>query len=87
MKMEERIKEIIEKEIKPALAMEGGDIEFVCIEDGVVKVRLGGACVGCPLSQMTLVNFVEATIKRSVPEIKGVEAVQDFKSTLRSFFE
>ncbi|MDF2954637.1 NifU family protein [Candidatus Alkanophaga liquidiphilum] len=77
--MFDRVKEIIETQIKPALAMEGGFIELVSVEDGVVKVRLGGACAGCPFSQMTLVNFVEATLKKHVPEVKRVEAVRDFR--------
>jgi len=71
-KMQEKVKEVIEKEIKPLLALEGGSIELVDVEDGVVKVRLTGACAGCPMSQYTLVNFVEATLKDRVPEVKSV---------------
>jgi Fe-S cluster biogenesis protein NfuA len=72
------MKEKIEKslvEIRKALQQDGGDIELVAIEDGVVKVRLKGACCGCPMSQMTLTNFVERELKKSVPEIKRIEAV------------
>ncbi len=72
------MKEKIEKSlvtIRKALQQDGGDIELVAIEDGVVKVRLKGACCGCPMSQMTLANFVERELKKSVPEIKKVEAV------------
>ena len=61
--VEERVREVIEQDIKPLLAMEGGDIELVSVEDGVVKVRLRGTCAGCPFSQITLSNFVEATLK------------------------
>jgi Fe-S cluster biogenesis protein NfuA len=72
-------KEKVEKvigNIRPSLQMDGGDIELVEIsEDGVVKVRLTGACVGCPMAQMTLKSGVEATLKKEIPQIKSVEAV------------
>lgn len=77
MNTEEKIKEVIDKEIKPALAMEGGSVEFLGMEDGVVKVALLGACGGCPMSQMTLKNFVEATIKQRVPDVKKVVTSND----------
>ncbi len=77
--MQEKVNEVIEKEIRPLLAMDGGSIELVSVENGVVKVRLSGACAGCPMSQYTLVNFVEATLKEKVPEVKEVIAVDDFK--------
>ena len=73
--MEERVKEAIEK-IRPFLQRDGGDIEFVSVEEGVVKVRLKGACSGCPMSQMTLKGAVEKAIKEEIPEIERVEAVQ-----------
>jgi Fe-S cluster biogenesis protein NfuA len=62
--MLEKVKEIIEKEIRPALAMDSGSVELLNVEDGTVKVRLGGSCAGCPMSQYTVKNFVESTIKR-----------------------
>ncbi|MDI6810413.1 MAG: NifU family protein [archaeon] len=74
-----KVKEVIEKEISPFLAFEGGSIELVGVDDGVVKVRLKGACAGCPMSQYTLVNFVEATLKERIPEVKEVVAVEDFR--------
>ncbi|NMX20968.1 hypothetical protein C5S30_00710 [ANME-1 cluster archaeon GoMg4] len=74
-----KVKEVIEQEVRPALAMEGGNIELVSVDDGVVKVKLSGACAGCPMSQYTLVNFVEATLKDKIPEVKGVIAVDDAK--------
>ncbi len=77
--MLEKVKEVIEQEVRPALAMEGGNIELVSVDDGVVKVKLSGACAGCPMSQYTLVNFVEATLKDRIPEVKGVIAVDDAK--------
>jgi Fe-S cluster biogenesis protein NfuA len=61
--------------IRPALQLDGGDVELVDIEDGVVKVRLEGACHGCPMAAMTLQMGIERVLKRDVPEIKGVEAV------------
>ena len=72
--MEEQVRAGIEK-IRPLLQGDGGDIEFVSVEDGVVKVRLKGACAGCPMSQMTLKNAVEAQLKEAVPGVKSVESV------------
>jgi Fe-S cluster biogenesis protein NfuA len=72
--MKEKIEKALTK-IRAALQQDGGDIELVSIEDGVVKVRLKGACCGCPMSQMTLSNFVEKELKKAVPEIKKVEPV------------
>jgi Fe-S cluster biogenesis protein NfuA len=63
-------------EIKPQIQADGGDIDLVAIENGVVKVRLRGSCVGCPMSALTLKAGVERVIKQKVPEIKSVEAVQ-----------
>jgi Fe-S cluster biogenesis protein NfuA len=76
--MIEKVREVIEKEIKPLLMMEGGSIELVGVDDGIVKVKLQGACAGCPMSQYTLVNFVEATLRERIPEVKGVVRVNDF---------
>lgn len=72
--MKEKIEEAL-KLIRPVLQGDGGDVELVDVTDGVVKVRLKGACCGCPMSQMTLTRGVEATIKKAVPEVKRVEAV------------
>jgi len=72
--MEEKVKKTIE-EIRPLLQRDGGDIEFVALEGNVVKVRLRGACRGCPMSQMTLKSVVEQAIKQQVPEVERVEAV------------
>ena len=63
-------------EIKPKIQADGGDIELVAIENGTVKVRLQGACVGCPMAALTLKQGVERFIKAKVPEIQSVEAVQ-----------
>ena len=72
--MREKVEEAIKK-IRPFLQRDGGDIELVDIVDGVVKVRLKGACSGCPMSQMTLKQGVETGLKKDIPEIKSVEAV------------
>ena len=72
--MREKIEKALE-DIRPSLQMDGGDIELVSIEDGIVKVRLTGACGGCPMSQMTLKEVVERAIIEAVPEVKKVVAV------------
>jgi Fe-S cluster biogenesis protein NfuA len=73
--MEEEIKKALE-EIRPHLQADGGDVEFVEVtDDGVVKVRLLGACEGCPMRQMTLTHGITQFIKKKVPDIKEVQAV------------
>jgi len=72
--MIDKIKELIEQ-IRPQLQMDGGDIEFVELVDTVVRVRLKGACRGCPHSGITIKNGVEAFIKREIPEVTEVQAV------------
>ncbi|MDZ7700480.1 MAG: NifU family protein [Deltaproteobacteria bacterium] len=62
-------------QIRPSLQADGGDVELVGIEGDVVKVRLVGACAGCPMSQMTLKNGVEQHLKQHVPGVSSVEAV------------
>ncbi len=74
--MEERIKNLIEKEINPNLRADGGSAEFVEFKDGILKIRLHGACATCPYSAMTLSGVVETALKSSIPEIKKVEPVQ-----------
>ena len=72
--MKEKIQAALEK-IRPSLQADGGDVEFVDYEDGIVKVRLQGACFGCPMSQMTLKNGIERILKEEIPEFKSVESV------------
>jgi len=72
--MKEKIEEALKK-IRPALEADGGGIELVDVVDGVVKVRLQGACQGCMGAQMTLKMGVERVLKEAVPEIVSVEAV------------
>jgi len=70
-----KVKNIIEQ-IRPYLQADGGDVEYVNItDDKIVNVRLMGMCGGCPHSQMTLKNGIEAAVKRVLPEIKSVESV------------
>lgn len=73
-----RIRQKVEKaleQIREFLRADGGDVELVDINNGVVKVRLVGACGGCPMATMTLRNAVEKTIKDQVPEITKIEAI------------
>lgn len=63
--------------IRPALQADGGDVELVDVTDeGIVQVRLQGACKGCPMAQQTLKNGIERIVLKEVPEAKAVEAVQ-----------
>jgi len=70
----DKIKEALDL-IRPRLQADGGDVEFVSAEDGVVKVRLTGACGGCPMATMTLKSGIERFLRDRVPEVKTVEAV------------
>ena len=71
--MKEKVQNSINK-IRPMLQADGGDVELVDVADGVVKVRLQGACAGCPMSQMTLKNGIERFLKQEIPEIISVES-------------
>lgn len=62
-------------EVRPHLQVDGGDVELVDVVDGVVKVKLKGACAGCPMSQMTVKWGVESYLKKKVPGVKSVETV------------
>ncbi len=72
--MQEKIEEVL-KQIRPNLVRDGGNVELVDATDGIVKVRLTGACGGCPMASMTLKNGVERALKERVPEVKEVVAV------------
>ena len=72
--MREKIQVAIDR-VRPALQADGGDVELVEVKDGVVSVRLTGACGGCPMATMTLRNGIERVIKEEVPEVKEVVAV------------
>ena len=73
--MKEKVQEALNK-IRPMLQADGGDVELVDIQDGVVKVRLQGMCAGCPMSQMTLKNGIEKILKKEIPEVKSVESAE-----------
>jgi Fe-S cluster biogenesis protein NfuA len=66
---------VVLDEIRPALQNDGGDVELVDVVDGVVQVRLVGACAGCPMSTMTLKNGIERYLKEKLPAVKSVEQV------------
>lgn len=72
--METKVKAALDK-IRPMLQRDGGDLEFVEVKDGVVKVKLQGACSGCPMSQMTIKNGIERLLKEQIPEVETVESV------------
>ena len=70
-----KIMELLNERIKPAVAQDGGDINFVRLEEGVVFLELRGACSGCPSSTITLKSGIENMLKYYIPEIVSVEAV------------
>jgi NFU1 iron-sulfur cluster scaffold homolog, mitochondrial len=70
-----KIKELLDKYVRPAVEMDGGNIKFHSFEDGVVNVVLQGACSGCPSSSGTLKVGIEGMLKRMIPEVKSVEAI------------
>jgi len=72
--MKEKVEKALDK-IRPALMADGGNVELVEVKDDVVKVKLTGACAGCPMSQMTLKMGIERHLKKEIPEIKEVVAV------------
>ncbi|MBN1594539.1 NifU family protein [candidate division FCPU426 bacterium] len=72
--MKDKVEKAIAR-IRPALQADGGDIELESVENGIVKVRLQGACRGCAMSQITLKMGVEQAIRREVPEVREVVAI------------
>ncbi len=72
--MRDRVEVVLNK-IRPALVADGGNVELIDVNDGVVKVKLTGACAGCPMSTMTLKMGIERVLKQDIPEIKEVVAV------------
>ena len=71
----EQLRGLIEQLSSYISSYHGGDVEFVSFDGKVVKVKLGGACLGCPLSPVTMKGWVEGTVKQFFPEIEKVEAV------------
>lgn len=76
MSLEDKVKEIMENEIRPHLKADGGDAEVISVEDGVVTVELLGACAGCPMSQLTIHGMIEEQLKAQLPEIEKVETAE-----------
>jgi Fe-S cluster biogenesis protein NfuA len=72
--MKEEVEEVLES-VRPMLIQDGGNVELVDIDDGVVKVRLVGACVSCSSSTMTLKMGIEKALKKAIPMVRCVEAV------------
>ncbi len=71
--MEEKVKKVLANDIKPYLKSHGGDVKLLSVsDDGIVKLKLTGACGGCPMAQMTLKGFVEKALKAKIPEVKKV---------------
>jgi Fe-S cluster biogenesis protein NfuA len=70
-----QIKRILNAEIRPAVAMDGGDIEFAKYEDGVLSIYMKGACSGCPSSTLTLKQGIETRMREAIPEIKEVISI------------
>jgi len=71
--MQERVEEVLNK-IRPSLIRDGGNVELIGVNDGVVTVKLTGACAGCPMSTMTLKMGIEQILKEEIPEVKEVVA-------------
>jgi Fe-S cluster biogenesis protein NfuA len=72
--MQDKVTTALDK-IRPQLMRDGGDVELVEVNDGTVKVKLTGACAGCPMSTMTLKMGIERILKQEVPEVKEVVSV------------
>jgi len=72
--LREHVEKVLER-VRISLKSEGGDIELIDVKDGVVYVKLMGACGTCPMSKLTMKNLVESSIKKEIPEIKAVQAV------------
>ena len=73
--MQEKVEEVLDK-VRPVLVRDGGNVELVEVgDDGTVKVKLVGACAGCPMSTMTLKNGIERILKQEIPDVKEVVAV------------
>ena len=71
--MHEKVETALNK-IRPSLEADGGNVELISVKDGVVTVKLTGACAGCPMSTLTLQNGIERILKQEIPEVKEVVA-------------
>ncbi len=70
-----QVRRILDDEVRPAVAMDGGDVDLVGVRDGIVELRMRGACSGCPSSAATLEHGIAARLRDRIPEIQGVVAV------------
>jgi len=74
--VKEKVEQVLEEKIRPALHADGGDVALVdASDDGIVSVKLRGACAGCPMSTLTLSMGIERILKQYIPEVKKVVAV------------
>jgi len=73
--VEKKIREVLDREIRPAVAMDGGDITFIAYKDGVVTLHLKGSCSSCPSAILTLKAGVESRLRATIPEVKEVEQI------------
>jgi len=73
--MQDKVEEVLDK-IRPVLIKDGGNVELVGVDDGTVKLKLVGACAGCPMSTLTLKNGIERILKQEIPDVKEVVAVE-----------
>ena len=71
--MRDKVEAVLDK-IRPRLVADGGNVELIDVNDGVVKLKLTGACAGCPMATMTLKQGIERILKQEIPEIKEVVA-------------
>lgn len=83
----QRVMQVIEQQINPAIAMHGGSAELVAVEDDTAYVRLGGGCVGCGMAPVTLGQGIEVAIVEAVPEVRQVVDVTDHASGQNPYFE
>jgi len=72
--MREKVEEVLDK-IRPSLMSDGGNVELIDVNDGTIKVKLTGACAGCPMSTLTLKMGIEQVLKQEIPEVKEVVSV------------
>jgi Fe-S cluster biogenesis protein NfuA len=83
--MFERVNEVILTKVRPRLLEHYGDIQLVKVENGVVEVKLLGACSGCPSAKFTVEDVVETILKEEIPEVKGVVLVNEVSQELVDF--
>jgi Fe/S biogenesis protein NfuA len=83
----QRVLQVLEQQVNPAIAMHGGSAELVAVEDSTAYVRLGGGCVGCGMATVTLSQGIEVAITEAVPEIERVVDVTDHASGTNPYYE